>query len=172
MNHKVLESIRDFLIYVSQNYSPIVPFLKGLHLTIDNWRPDQDSEGWKLSRAQIEAKYVTDKEIELELEESLRPVVTCNVPLKVKAAERLKDYIDVLFTLTEDERPSLRRIRARIVGQIRYCFGDAPGAGFGWSIDMGKEVYYEYGEWSEAILEESSNYRELRNLVNDLINAG
>jgi hypothetical protein len=150
----------------------MVPFLKGLHLTIDKWRPDRDREGWKLSRAQIEAKYVTDKEIDLDLEESHRPVVAGKPPLRVKAADRLNDDIDVILTLTEDEMPPLRSIRARRVGQILYCFGDASDAGFGWIIDLGEEVYYEYGEWSEAISEESSNYRELRNLVNALVKAG
>jgi hypothetical protein len=60
MVHKILDRIREGW-HVSRTYSPMVPFLKGLHLIIDNWRPDRDGEGWKLSRPQIEAKYVTDK---------------------------------------------------------------------------------------------------------------
>jgi hypothetical protein len=58
----------------------------------------------------------------------------------VKAADILKDDIDVLLSLTEDVMPPLRRINARRAGQILYCFGDASGAGFGWSIDLGEEV--------------------------------
>jgi hypothetical protein len=53
-----------------------------------------------------------------------------------------------------------------------YCFGGASGGGFGYSIKFGKGIQYEFGEWSEAIQEEYSNYRELRNLVNSLIIAG
>jgi hypothetical protein len=91
----------------------MVPFVNGLHLTIDKWRPDRDSEGWKLSLAQIDAKYVTDNEIEIDLEESMRPVVSGKPPLKAKAAGRLNDDIDVLLTMMEDERTPLRMIRAR-----------------------------------------------------------
>jgi hypothetical protein len=73
-----------------------------MRMSIDNWKPDWDDEGWKISRAQIEAKYVTDKEIDLDLEESQHLVSAGKPPLKVKAADRLKDDIDVLLTLTED----------------------------------------------------------------------
>jgi hypothetical protein len=85
---------------------------------------------------------VMGKEIDQELEENQRPVGEGKPPLKVNAADRLKDVIDVLLSLTEDEMPPLRKIRARRVGQrvehILYCFGDASGAGFGWNIDLGK----------------------------------
>jgi hypothetical protein len=166
MDHNILEMISGFLIYVSRTYPPMVPFDKGLHLTIGNWRPDWDGNGWKLSRAQIEAKYVTDKDIDRDLEESQRPVGYVKPPLKVKPADRLEDDIEVILSLTEDEMPPLRWIHARRVRKILYCLGDASGAVFGWNIDLGEEVYCEYGELSEDISEESSNYREIRNLVN------
>jgi hypothetical protein len=54
---------------------------------------------------------------------------------------------------------------------MRHASG-ASRSGFGWNIDLGREVYYEYREWSESIQEESSNYHELRNLVNTLSKAG
>jgi hypothetical protein len=74
-----------------------------------------------------------------------RPVGDGKPPLKVKAADRLKDDIDVILSRADDEMPPLRRIRARRVGQILYCFGNTSRAGLGWSIDLGGEVYYEYG---------------------------
>jgi hypothetical protein len=75
----------------------------------------------------IEAKYVMDTQTDFDLEDSQRPLSAGKPPLKVKAADRLKDDIDVLLTLTEDEMPPLRRIRTRRVGPILYCFGDASG---------------------------------------------
>jgi hypothetical protein len=110
MNHKVLERIRGFLIYVLRTYPPMVPFIKVLNLTIDNWRPDQEGEGWKLRCAQIEAKFMTDKAIDLTLGGSYRPVSAGKPPLKAKAADRLKHDTDVLLTLVEYEMPRLRRI--------------------------------------------------------------
>ena len=34
-----MESIRGFLVYFSRTYRDMNPYLKGLHLTLDSWRP-------------------------------------------------------------------------------------------------------------------------------------
>jgi hypothetical protein len=85
---------------------------------------------------------------------------------------RLDDDIKVLCLLIEAECPSLRRIRDHREASILYCFGDASGGSFGWSIEFEKGIRCEFGEWSETIQEESSNYRELVNLANALIRVG
>jgi hypothetical protein len=54
---------------------------------------------------------------------------------------------------------------------VVYGFGDASKGGFGLSIDFGNGVRFEFGEWCEDIQDESSNYREFRNLVNVLMRA-
>jgi hypothetical protein len=36
---KVLEQQREFLVYISRTYPLMVPYLKGIHLTLDSWRP-------------------------------------------------------------------------------------------------------------------------------------
>jgi hypothetical protein len=36
--HKQLESIRGFLVYMARTYTTFVPYLKGIHLTLDSWR--------------------------------------------------------------------------------------------------------------------------------------
>jgi hypothetical protein len=51
VDHKVLERIRGFLVYVARTYKPLTPFLMGLHMTIDGWRPGRDEEGWRLRGA-------------------------------------------------------------------------------------------------------------------------
>ena len=48
VDRKRLEQIRGFLIYVSRTYPWMPPYLKGLHLTIDGWRPGRDAEGFKV----------------------------------------------------------------------------------------------------------------------------
>jgi hypothetical protein len=40
--HKQLLSDRGFLIYVARTYPTMVPYLKGLHLTIEHWRDNRD----------------------------------------------------------------------------------------------------------------------------------
>ena len=42
-----LKSIRGFLFYVSSTYQYMNPYLKGLNITFDSWRPHRDEEGYK-----------------------------------------------------------------------------------------------------------------------------
>jgi hypothetical protein len=79
--------------------------------------------------------------------------------------------LEVPRVLTSTEDPPLRRVRAQSKVNILYCYGDASGSGFGWCIDFGDGVRYELGEWCETIQEETSNYRELSNLVNTMARA-
>jgi hypothetical protein len=37
--HKELESCRGFLVHVAWTYGAMVPYLKGVHHTLDSWRP-------------------------------------------------------------------------------------------------------------------------------------
>jgi hypothetical protein len=48
MEHKTAESYRGFLVYVSRTYKSMVPYLKGLHLSLDSWRLNRDEDGWRL----------------------------------------------------------------------------------------------------------------------------
>jgi hypothetical protein len=54
IDHKVLERIRGFLVYVDRTYKPLMPFLMGLHMSIDGWRPVRD-EVWRLRHVEVEA---------------------------------------------------------------------------------------------------------------------
>jgi len=47
IDQKTLESYRGYLVYISQTYPFITPFLKGIHLTLDSWRPWRKSMGGK-----------------------------------------------------------------------------------------------------------------------------
>jgi ribonuclease HI len=76
-----------------------------------------------------------------------------------------------MMELTAAEDPPLRRVRARNKVNILYCYGDASGSGFEWYIDFGDGVRYKLGEWCERIQEATSNYWELRNLVNAMVRA-
>ena len=49
LNQKKLDKIRGFLVYVSRKYPPMNPYLKGIHLTFDQWREDRDEDEWHLS---------------------------------------------------------------------------------------------------------------------------
>ena len=46
---KRLLLIRGYLNYVVRTYPWLSPYLKGLHLTINRWRPSRDAKGYRLS---------------------------------------------------------------------------------------------------------------------------
>ena len=49
-----LLEIRGFLIYVVRTYPWLNPYIKGLHLTVDSWRPGQEASGFKLRGEELE----------------------------------------------------------------------------------------------------------------------
>ena len=46
IHFKTFERFVGFLVYVAQTYTTFVPYLKGLYLTLNSWRPGLDEEGW------------------------------------------------------------------------------------------------------------------------------
>jgi hypothetical protein len=161
VDRKELERHRGFLVYVSRTYTNMVPFLKGIHLLLDSWREDRNEEGWKFSSSEMRAAMEDGR---FTVPESRLPV---DLPKKVFAHDAPRVIMDVeaLMRLTESPDPPRRVIRSLKTVMIRYGFGDASGAGFGSSILIGTDLVYRTGTWSQTISEESSNYRELRNLV-------
>ncbi len=102
---------------------------------------------------------------------------------------RFKDNLAALTKLTDFKLPPLRVVRPSQVVQVFYGFGDASGKQFGTTIlqnyncracllkatkgDGG--VRYRIGLWAAKEEEESSNYKELKNLgdtVEEETNAG
>lgn len=161
LNHKELEKCRGFLIYVSRTYKSMRPYLRGLHMTIENWRSNRDDEGWKLINIM--------KKIDVDQDSEIPNFVNATKDIKtefVKAVPRLHDDVKMLSKLTRTEAPPKVRRRRSKVGKAYYGFGDASGSGFGYAVQIEKIIYDEYGEWNSCICEKSSNYRELRNLVN------
>jgi hypothetical protein len=49
----------------------MVPYLKGLHLTIDSWRSKRDPDGWRRTNAQMEAHLANKGEVAAEDVEGL-----------------------------------------------------------------------------------------------------
>ena len=53
LNRQLLEKKIGFLIYVGLAYPMLVPYFKGIHLTLESWRDHRDEDGWKLNKNQI-----------------------------------------------------------------------------------------------------------------------
>ena len=122
---KPLLSTRGFLLYVSRAFPDLVPYMKGLHATIDSWRPGRDNEGWKLEWDG----------------EGKDPGATAVAPVYVQAVPRWKDDVRALGELLSGEQPALRRVRRKSQSEVWYGFGDASQTGFGTTVQIGEEVH-------------------------------
>jgi hypothetical protein len=49
-----LLEIWGFLVYVIRMYPWLNPYIKGLHLTVDSWRPSREESGFKLKGKELE----------------------------------------------------------------------------------------------------------------------
>ena len=167
-DHKELERCRVFLIYVSRTYRPFIPYLRGLHQTIERWRGNRDSSGWKMTQTEFAIHQnenngdppnivVTGK----------RPPPGC----KVAVVDRLKNDIGALNKLTSCEAPPKVVRRRKKVARAYYGFGDASGKGFGNGIQIEKKIYCEFGQWASVYEGKHSNWKELKTLVNTVENA-
>lgn len=154
---KTLEQQRGFLVYITRTYPSLVPYLKGIHLTLDSWRPNRDDEGWKLHQ-----------QVHLHLDEvnhdDALPASTCHPPT-VMPVPRLRDDIKGLLTLFSSTAPPKRIIRSNAIAIALYGFGDASGSGFGDTVISPLGIHYRYGIWGNDLSSQSSNYRELFNLT-------
>jgi len=175
LDHKELLSDRGFLVYVTRTYPAMIPYLKGFHLTIENWRDGRDSDGWKLQRSSLgttKAEDFEDEDLEATLEHKLLgdlgEVTDHHAPPggTTTAVPRFRDDLLALVSLSNFELPPLRLVRGKVVFSAMYGFGDASGKGFGATVGDGSSVVrYRMGIWGKDAEDESSNYRELRNLV-------
>jgi hypothetical protein len=164
IDYKELERCRGFLIYVSRTYKPFIPYLRGIHKTIDSWRPFRDTDGWKLTLTEIEAAIEADDAYvgnESKKESAGK---------KVKAVPRLRGDVRALTVLTESSVPPKVVKRRNKSAMVTYGFGDASGKGFGHALEVEGKLYSEYGTWHNSVESKHSNYKELRNLVNAVIN--
>ena len=158
---KSVESHRGYLVYVTRSYPATVPYLKGIHLTLDGWREGRDDEGWGVQQAVMEK--LQEREPAASGREQSEKA---GAPTMVKAVPQLQDDMDALAQLFQSETPVKRRARPSNTAIGIYGFGDASGLGFGSTLQTKDgTLHYRLGEWSREISEESSNFRELFNLI-------
>ena len=183
---KKLERARGYLVYTTRTYPCMVPYLKGIHLTLDSWREGRGPDGWRKNQTpstddrpptawyQDPDESFDDQSMdrwEWDSAEGLRVYLLEAVgprstpPAYVKAVPRLRDDVRALLHLTKSPAPQRRTIRSKTCLVARYGFGDASGVGFGAAVVNATDTTYRIGEWNFKIQEKSSNYREFRNLL-------
>ena len=142
------------------------PYLIGLHMTIDGWRKNRDLEGWRLPSSEVSKMLVKNGEDWVEVTGDQ------DIPIFVTSIPRLELDVQALEKLCEQEEPPLRPVRCRESGTVLYGFGDASGQAFGSTFQIDNDIHYQYGQWPARVTEEeSSNWRELGNLVDFVTDA-
>ena len=46
IHFKTTKRLIGFVVYVAQTYTSLVPYLKGIYLSLNSWRGGRDKEGW------------------------------------------------------------------------------------------------------------------------------
>ena len=148
--HKQLERCQGFLIYVARTFKSMVPYLKGLHLTLDSWRTGRDAEGFPLMKEHVHEVSNNDQ----------------GPPKFTKIVPRLKQDVIALLKFVEDDLSPKIPVRSNKMAGA-YLWGDASGVGFGNSLWVEGKSWYDlgYGSWSIDMSAKSSNFREAYNLV-------
>ena len=190
IDYKFLERGVGFLIYFCRTYTSFVPYLKGMHLTKDSWRQGRDQDGWKVKDTKQLLEWQEEEDLTMDAyaaatnligREPREPLTLDQAiqqrdqprkddhPIQVIAVPRLKDDVAAFMSLLSHERAPWRFVRGGKVGIVHYGFGDASKSGFGSSIgETDGTMWFQLGIWGTDESNESSNYRELANLVQTL----
>ena len=177
LNYKSLESDVGFLCHVSRTYPIIFPYLKGFYNTLNNWRCDRNEDGWKISRTAWmellagDIVFEDESDIDMSFDDRKRDFKKRHhkdQPAEVAPVPRLTRDLLALRALFKADTPQLRLIRGLAICYALFGFGDASGGGFGSSWEVKQGTAYRYGTWSRSMDGESSNLRELTNLVDTL----
>ena len=96
LDFKELERDRYYLVYISRTYRAMVPYLKGIHQTLDSWRTGRNKDGWKLSPEELR-EFCSHEDHEI--------VGESKAPVKVKAVPRLGDDLVPMTELLAGDVP-------------------------------------------------------------------
>jgi hypothetical protein len=117
LNHRELKRKRGFLIYVTQTYPAMIPYLKGIHQTLETWRPNRKASAWKRKASR-------------EKDPMMAVAHAQGSPKFVEAAPRLTGDLETLQHLTLLVQLLRRRIRPAATLKLYHGLGDASAVGF------------------------------------------
>jgi hypothetical protein len=157
LDFKTLESYRGYLVYISQTYPMLVPYLKDIHLTLDSWHPNRGIDDWKLPSKDLIAA--------LQARCWLDYPDTQVAPMHVTPAPQLVNDIHALLALFHPDEPPKHPIRPSATAMAIFGFGHTSGSGFGSTLLINGVVHYRHGQWSGPYADHTSNFHELCNLV-------
>jgi hypothetical protein len=144
LDYKRLLSDRGFLVYVTQAYPAMKPYLKEFHLSLETWQGNCDSEGWKL-KAGVASQETDNEETPLSIKEikllTLSQGEGCKRVLQkgplsemTTAIPRFIHDLLALLLLSNLNHPIFWQVRSNTVVTAYYGFGDMSSGGFGLTV--------------------------------------
>eukprot|EP00980_Cylindrotheca_fusiformis_P027728 scaffold22529_cov73-Cylindrotheca_fusiformis.AAC.2 len=168
LEFKQLERDRGFLIHLAATFKAMTPYLKGIHLTLDSWRANRRSDGWKMSPKEW-AGFLAGVQ-DPDLRDQLADLGNAGHPSFVHPVERLEGDLDTLRSFFKGDSPSRVCVRPSRFVQVVLGFGDASGNGFGGTFLSTAGLSYQIGVWKYRGT--SSCSFEFRNLLDALRREG
>ncbi len=139
-----------------RTYPWLNPYIKGLHLTVDSWRPGREELGFKLRRKELEPAmeiWATGRSLPCCREDNGPDKVgptpcqpTGEAPGDVHPVPRMGRDMDCLVELTKTLEPPRQLYRAKH-GMAFFVIGDASGSGKGVAVVEQYGVDYESKPW-------------------------
>lgn len=197
MGRTPFRSKTGYLLHVMDTYDVGVPYLQGFFLSLNSWRPDRDADGYKMaspkSRLSRDDLLLEDLEVDSTSEElrylgmsddndesdatlfgDLRDYRqdyrSDQEPHTVSPVPRLIHDVSALLKIFEADTPAQLLVRpANGAYSVVYGGGDASGEGFGSIVSpLGMRSLFKMGFWCSEASENSSNWREFKNLLERL----
>jgi hypothetical protein len=158
LTHKSLEQKRGFFVHLQHTYP-----CKGFHLTLDSWRANRDADGWCISPSAMDRSELWEDTLPEWCDSDTQSLA----PKFAFPAPRLWDDLRcLLLLLFSPASPPTHTLSSSHILVALYGFGDASGSGFGSSSVLRDGcTLFRHGLWGKDSTDESSNYRELANLV-------
>ena len=149
-------SDRGTLGYGTQTYDPLTPYFKGLHITIDGWRPDRYSDGCKVATSRPKSAKLTEAYFFLN---------SASCQETDNPEKRLLSDLNALVEIMSIETAPIMLVESSKFQYIKYGFVDTSGGGFGVTIEVEAVLDIETGTCNTLGSQKLSNFRSLSNLV-------
>jgi hypothetical protein len=149
-------------------FTSLVPFLKGIHLTLDSWRVGRKEDGWKMTNSEWRLWMQQQAEGDVDQQELAYLMAHEGAPKTVRPVPRLANDVRALLECPSQETPPSVTFRSKSIYLVKYGFGDVSGKGFGSTFALKEAISYRVGVWQSDHDGESSNWREFTNVVESL----
>jgi hypothetical protein len=168
-----LLEIRGFLMYVVRTYTWMNPYIKGMHLTVDSWRPGRLEDSFKWSAKEWRERCLVEipcRRLDKEWEGQVAAAVTLEeetAPMTILPVARYLLDLECLQALTSLTKPP-KQLYCTAHHAAFFVIGDASGKAKGSAAVEQYGVNYKSGAWNLQWRMKSLNRLEAENLTDRL----